>query len=140
MAPAFIWVVKVQALICAVNAGLLGFPKKDLQYLFLSLFLPAFYIRQREYSKVCCCSSLQLSNQDRHCLVSTLPLSPLLGCSSKLWQQGYLHNIAADTASLLACAHQAQSMCCNLLNCCIYGNAECSSCTIYHELCWSFVS
>ena len=34
-------------------AGLLGFPKKDLQYRFLSAFLPAFYIRQRDYSKVC---------------------------------------------------------------------------------------
>jgi hypothetical protein len=32
-------------------AGLLGFPPKDLQYRFLSTFKPAFYIRQRDYSK-----------------------------------------------------------------------------------------
>lgn len=35
-----------------VYPGLLGFPPKDLQYRFLSLFKPVFYIRQRDYSKV----------------------------------------------------------------------------------------
>lgn len=33
------------------DLGLLGFPPKDLQHRFLSTFLPAFYIRQRDYSK-----------------------------------------------------------------------------------------
>ena len=33
-------------------AGLLGFPKKDLQYRFLSSFKPVYYIRPRDYSKV----------------------------------------------------------------------------------------
>ena len=35
-------------------AGLLGFPPKELQYRFLAGFTPVFYIRQRDYSKVCC--------------------------------------------------------------------------------------
>ena len=35
------------------HAGLFGFPSKDLQYRFLSQFKPIFYIRQREYAKVC---------------------------------------------------------------------------------------
>ncbi|EFJ35300.1 hypothetical protein SELMODRAFT_166238 [Selaginella moellendorffii] len=33
------------------DLGLFGFPGKDLQYEFLSQFLPAFYIRTRDYSK-----------------------------------------------------------------------------------------
>jgi hypothetical protein len=33
--------------------GLLGFPPKELQYRFLAGFTPVFYIRQRDYSKVC---------------------------------------------------------------------------------------
>ncbi|KAL9231959.1 hypothetical protein vseg_007117 [Gypsophila vaccaria] len=33
------------------DLGLFGFPSKDLQYRFLSQFLPVFYIRIREYSK-----------------------------------------------------------------------------------------
>lgn len=39
--------------IFASFAGLLGFPPKELQYRFLSQFTPVFYIRQRDYSKVC---------------------------------------------------------------------------------------
>ena len=38
-----------------LSTGLLGFPPKDLQYRFLSQFRPAFYIRQRDYSKVRAC-------------------------------------------------------------------------------------
>ena len=33
-------------------AGLPGFPGKAVQYRFLSTVKPAFYIRQRDYSKV----------------------------------------------------------------------------------------
>ena len=33
------------------HAGLLGFPRKEVQYRFLSQFKSVFYIRQRDYSK-----------------------------------------------------------------------------------------
>lgn len=33
------------------DLGLLGFPSKELQFRFLSQFLPVFYIRKRDYSK-----------------------------------------------------------------------------------------
>lgn len=33
------------------DLGLLGFPPKDMHYGFLTQFLPAFYLRQRDYSK-----------------------------------------------------------------------------------------
>lgn len=34
------------------DLGLFGFPGKEIQYRFLSQFLPVFYIRTRDYSKV----------------------------------------------------------------------------------------
>lgn len=33
------------------DLGLFGFPSKDMQWSYLSTFTPAFYIRQRDYSK-----------------------------------------------------------------------------------------
>lgn len=47
--PVISWCMELDTL--RADLGLLGFPPKDLQYRFLSSFKPAFYIRQRDYSK-----------------------------------------------------------------------------------------
>lgn len=56
--------------------GLLGFPPKELQYRFLAGFTPVFYIRQRDYSKVCCGLDWQITVQSASQLLSSIRYAP----------------------------------------------------------------
>lgn len=46
----YLWQTLIK--MCRADLGLLGFPPKDLHFRFLSQFIPVFYIRTRDYSKV----------------------------------------------------------------------------------------
>lgn len=64
------------------DLGNLGFPPKEIHYSFLSKFLPVFYLRPRDYSKVCA----ELVLASRRMVVALALSSPLfleliLACS-----------------------------------------------------------